>query len=79
MAEALARDEMDTQSSGVDRAGDTQARQPDWLGPTLVGFGLAILIGVLYQLMVGGIKIEITGGHLTVDASGFLYWWRTSR
>jgi len=50
---------------------------PDWLGPTLAGLGLALIVGLMYQLMVGGIKIEATGGRLTIDPSGFIYWWRT--
>jgi len=68
-----------TEGGQIDLGGDVEERQPDWLGPTLVGFGLALVMALFYQLMVGGIKIEVTGGHLTIDASGLLYWWRTGR
>jgi hypothetical protein len=68
-----------TEGGHIDLSGDIDERQLDWLGPTLFGLGLAVVVALFYQLMVGGIKIEVTGGHLTIDASGLLYWWRTGR
>jgi hypothetical protein len=44
---------------------------------TLVSFGLVLCVALIYQLIVGGIKIEITGGRLIIDPTGLAYWWHT--
>ena len=38
---------------------------------------LVLLAALVYQLIVGGIRIEVTGGRLMVDPQGLLYWWQT--
>jgi hypothetical protein len=47
----------------------------DWLRPTLLSVGLVLGVAIVYQLLVGGIKIEVTGGRLVIDANGLVYWW----
>ena len=59
----------------IDLSVDIEERGGDWLRPTLVSFGLVLCVAVIYQLIVGGVKIEITGGRLIVDPSGLTYWW----
>jgi hypothetical protein len=41
----------------------------------LVSVALVLLVALIYQLIVGGVKIEVANGRLTVDPSGFVYWW----
>ena len=41
----------------------------------LVSVALVLLVAVIYQLIVGGVKIELGNGRLIVDPSGFIYWW----
>lgn len=50
-------------------------RGSDWLRPTLISVGLVLGVAIVYQLLVGGIKIEVTGGRLVIDLSGLIYWW----
>jgi hypothetical protein len=45
-----------------------------WLLASLVTVFLAALV---YQLIVGGVKIELNGGRLTVDPHGLFYWWQS--
>jgi hypothetical protein len=42
----------------------------------LVSVVLVLLVALIYQLIVGGVKIEVANGRLTVDPSGFIYWWQ---
>ncbi len=42
----------------------------------LVSLALVLVVVLIYQLIVGGIKIEVANGRLTVDLSGFVYWWQ---
>ena len=42
----------------------------------LVSVALVLLVALIYQLIVGGVKIEVANGRLTVDPSGFVYWWQ---
>jgi hypothetical protein len=42
----------------------------------LVSVALVLLVALIYQLIVGGVKIEVADGRLTIDPSGFLYWWQ---
>jgi hypothetical protein len=42
----------------------------------LVSLALVLVVALIYQLIVGGIKIEVANGRLTVDLSGFVYWWQ---
>jgi hypothetical protein len=39
--------------------------------------GMVLIAALVYQLIVGGIRIEVTGGRLTVDPQGLVYWWQT--
>jgi hypothetical protein len=59
----------------IDISVDIVERRADWLRPTLVSIGLVLSVALIYQLIVGGIKIEVAGGRLIIDASGFGYWW----
>jgi hypothetical protein len=59
----------------IDVSIDIVERRGDWLRPTLVSLGLVLSVALIYQLIVGGIKIEIAGGRLIFDASGLVYWW----
>lgn len=70
---------MGIEGGQIDLSGDIQERQPHWLAPTLVGLGLALIAALIYQLIVGGVKIEVTNGRLTIDPSGLIYWWQTAR
>jgi hypothetical protein len=73
------RTKMGTEGSPIDLSGDVQERQPNWLVPTLVGLGFALIAALVYQLIVGGVKIEVSGGRLTIDPSGLIYWWQRGR
>jgi hypothetical protein len=42
----------------------------------LVSVVLVLLVALIYQLVVGGIKIEVANGRLTVHPSGVVYWWQ---
>jgi len=54
---------------------DIDERSGDWLRPALISVGLVACVALIYQLIVGGVKVEITGGRLIFDASGLVYWW----
>lgn len=45
-----------------------------WLVASL---GMVLLVACIYQLIVGGIKIEVSSGRLMIDAHGLFYWWQT--
>jgi hypothetical protein len=55
---------------------DIDERGGDWLRPTLVSIGVVLCVALIYQLIVGGIKIETTSGRLIIDAGGLVYWWQ---
>jgi len=40
----------------------------------LVSLGLVLVVALIYQLAVGGIRIEVADGRLTIDVTGFNYW-----
>ena len=52
-----------------------ERRGDDWLRPALISIGLVLCVALIYQLLVGGVKIQVTGGRLIFDASGLVYWW----
>jgi len=54
---------------------DIDARRGDWLRPALLSVGLVLCVALVYQLLVGGVKIQLAGGRLIFDASGLVYWW----
>jgi hypothetical protein len=60
---------------GVDGV-DSDDSQSSLLERLLVSVGLVVVVALIYQLMVGGIKIEPANGRLTIDVSGFIYWWQ---
>jgi hypothetical protein len=35
-----------------------------------------LVVALIYQFIVGGVKIELANGRLIVDTSGFAYWWQ---
>ena len=52
-----------------------ERRGDDWLRPALISVGVVLCVALIYQLLVGGVKIQVTGGRLIFDASGLVYWW----
>jgi hypothetical protein len=52
-----------------------ERRRADWLRPALISVGLVVCVALIYQLIVGGVKVQVTGGRLIFDASGLVYWW----
>ena len=67
---------MGTKSGHLDRGVDGAESQSSLLERLLVSVGLVVVVALIYQLMVGGIKIEPANGRLTIDVSGFIYWWQ---
>ena len=55
---------------------DVAEREASLLERALVSLGLVLVVALIYQLAVGGIKIELADGRLTIDASGLVYWWQ---
>jgi hypothetical protein len=45
-----------------------------WLAASL---GMVLLVAFVYQLIVGGIRIQVSGGRLLIDPQGLFYWWQT--
>ncbi len=72
---------MGTKRGHIDLSVDLEERRGYWFGPTLAGLGLVLVATLIYQLIVGGVKIEVTHGRLTIDPTGLFYWWHivTSR
>src|SRR5712692_7614324 len=70
-----------TKRGHIDLSVDLEERRGYWFGPTLAGLGLVLVATLIYQLIVGGVKIEVTHGRLTIDPTGLFYWWHivTSR
>ena len=67
---------MGTKSDHLDRSVDVAEREASLLERVLVSLGLVLVVALLYQLAVGGIRIEVADGRLTIDVSGFIYWWQ---
>ncbi len=67
---------MGTKSDHLDRGVDVVERQASLVERVLVSLGLVLVVALVYQLAVGGIKIELADGRLTIDASGLVYWWQ---
>jgi len=65
-----------TKSGHLDRGVDGDESQSSLLERLLVSVGLVLVVALIYQLTVGGIKIEPANGRLTIDASGLIYWWQ---
>ena len=65
---------MGTKSGHLDRGVDES--QSSLLERLLVSLGLVVVVALIYQLAVGGIKIEVADGRLTIDVSGLVYWWQ---
>jgi hypothetical protein len=42
----------------------------------LVSVALVVVVALIYQFIVGGVKIEVANGRLTIDSSGSVYWWQ---
>jgi hypothetical protein len=53
-----------------------EERPAGWFERVLVSLALVLLVALIYQLIVGGVKIELANGRLIVDTSGFVYWWQ---
>ncbi len=65
-----------TKSDHLDRSVDVAERQASVIERVLVSLGLVLVVAVIYQLAVGGIRIEVADGRLTIDVSGLVYWWQ---
>jgi hypothetical protein len=72
----LRRQNLGTKSGHLDRGVDGDESQSSLLERLLVSVGLLVVVALIYQLMVGGIKIELANGRPTIDVSGFVYWWQ---
>ncbi len=53
---------------------DVAEREASLLERVLVSLGLVLVVALIYQLAVGGIRIEVEDGRLTIDVAGFNYW-----
>jgi hypothetical protein len=69
-----ARGDLSTKRGHIDLSVDIELGS-DWVRPALISLGVLLVVGLIYQLLVGGIRIEATGGRFIVDASGLVYWW----
>lgn len=67
---------MGTKSGQLDRGVDGDESQSSLLERVLVSVGLVVVVALIYQLAVGGIRIEAANGRLTIDSSGLVYWWQ---
>ena len=65
-----------TKSDHLDRSVDVAERQASLVERVLVSLGLVLVVALIYQLAVGGIRIEVADGRLTIDVSGLVYWWQ---
>lgn len=48
------------------------------IGLVTLAIALILVIALIYQLIVGGIRVEIVNGRFTVDPSGLTYWWHSA-
>ena len=67
---------MGTRSVDPDSSLTPEERPAGWFERVLVSLALVLLVALIYQLIVGGVKIELANGRLIVDTSGFVYWWQ---
>ena len=70
------RHRLDTKRGNTDVSIKIEVRPSGLFERALVSLVLVLLVALIYQLIVGGVKIEVAGGRLTVDTSGFIYWWQ---
>jgi hypothetical protein len=67
---------LDTKRGHPEVTVNVVVRQAGLFERVLVSVVLIVLVALIYQLIVGGVKIEVANGRLTVDPSGFVYWWQ---
>jgi hypothetical protein len=60
----------------IDLSLDIEEGRSSWFW-LVASLGMVFLVAVIYQLIVGGIKIELTDGRLMIDPHGLFYWWQT--
>jgi hypothetical protein len=65
-----------TESGHPDASLSVEERPAGWFERVLVSLALVLLVALIYQFIVGGVKIEVANGRLIVDTSGFVYWWQ---
>jgi hypothetical protein len=70
------RHSLDTKRGHPEISIKIEVGQAGLLERVLVSVLLVLLVALIYQLIVGGVKIEVANGRLTVDPSGFIYWWQ---
>src|SRR5258708_37894725 len=68
------RQNLGTKSGHLDPGVDGDESQSSLLERLLVSVGLVVVVALIYQLMVGGIKIGPADGRPTIDVSGVIYW-----
>jgi hypothetical protein len=67
---------LDTKRGHPDVSIKIEVRPAGLFERVLVSVVLILMVALIYQLIVGGVKIEVANGRLTVDPSGFVYWWQ---
>jgi len=65
-----------TRSVDPDSSLTAEERPAAWFERALVSLALVLVVALIYQFIVGGVKIELANGRLIVDTSGFVYWWQ---
>jgi hypothetical protein len=65
-----------TKRGHLDLSLDIEERQAGLFERVLVSVGLVLVVALIYQFIVGGVKIEVANGRLSIDPSGFVYWWQ---
>ena len=67
---------LDTKRGHTEVTVNVVVRQAGMFERVLVSLVLIVLVALIYQLIVGGVKVELANGRLTIDTSGFFYWWQ---
>jgi hypothetical protein len=67
---------LDTKRGHPEVTVNVVVRQAGLFERVLVSVVLIVLVALIYQLIVGGVKVELANGRLTIDPSGFVYWWQ---
>lgn len=60
----------------LDVSVDVEPHEAGLFERVLVSVAIVLAVALIYQFIVGGVKIEVANGGLTIDASGFVYWWQ---
>ena len=66
---------METKRGHPDVSIKIEVRPAGLFERALVSVVLVLMVALIYQLIVGGVKVELANGRLTIDPSGLVYWW----